>query len=179
MRVEPGKLGERFAGEGASRKQGQADHANLSLSEIHHLDGSRDLHELVDHLHDLVVRVDDQVDIEVLFVEEGKDAGIGGVPDPGDFFRHLVLHAGDEAGDHVHFVAVGHRDDHRGVGDSRLAQDTDGAAAPVDGLDVQGVLDPADFLQVAVDDDHILIFLGEPASQVVTDFAGPDDDDAH
>ena len=126
-----------------------------------------------------MVGVDDQVDVQVLFVEEGKKGGIFRIPHAGDLLGNLVLNPGHQAGNHVHFIAVGDRNQHGGLGDSRLAQQADGPSASMDGLDVQGVLNAPDFFQVAVDDHDVFFFPGEALGQMVADFTCSDNDDAH
>jgi hypothetical protein len=101
------------------------------------------------------------------------------IADTGNPDGNPALGGGEEAGDHVRFVAVRDRDDHLGPGHARPLQDLGTAAASQDGLDIQHLRDLAQALFVPVDNDRIKSFAGEAVGDMVAYLAGPDDDHLH
>ena len=87
---------------------------------------------------------------------------------------------GHLAGDHVHFVAVGQRDDHVGVGGAGQLEHVRVRAVAGDGADVEAVLQVAQQVVVDVDDrDVVGLLAGEVVGGRPADLAGPEDDDFH
>ena len=101
------------------------------------------------------------------------------VADAGDPYGDPALCGGQQAGDHVRFVAVRDRDDHVGLGHARPFQDLGTAAAAQNGLHIERLRDLTQALFVPVDDDRVDPFAGEAVGDVVSDLSGPDDDHFH
>ncbi|MCY1178490.1 hypothetical protein D9M73_188400 [compost metagenome] len=122
---------------------------------------------------------DQHVDRDGVVVEQAGAGQVGRFAHPGDARRGVEQGVGDLAGDHVHFVAVGHRHQHVGIVGAGLAQHGRIRGLAGDGADVQAVAEVAQALAVGVDHGDVVGFAGEVLGQCAADLAGTEDDDFH
>ncbi|MNC28476.1 hypothetical protein D3C75_766810 [compost metagenome] len=95
----------------------------LAFGEVDHLQGTGVLDQALDVVGDHLFRADQHVHRNRFVLEQLLFAGqVRGFANPGDLGRGVEQGMGDLTGDHVGFVAVGHRDQHVGVIGSSLAQ---------------------------------------------------------
>ena len=126
----------------------------------------------------LPLRVDHEVDAEVL---AGKDAArlvVLGVADAGQLDLDAVAGRG-QAAEHVDFVLAGHGEQQARAPDAGFLEDGEGGAVAGDGEDVELSRDLLRALGIGLDDDDVLPFLGQPLRQVEAHFTGADDHDPH
>ncbi|MNN69731.1 hypothetical protein D3C81_1855420 [compost metagenome] len=86
---------------------------------------------------------------------------------------------GHLAGDHVHFVAVGHRDQHVGVVGAGLAQHGGEGAAAVHGADIEAVAEVAQAVAVGVDHGDVVGLARKVFGQGAAHLASAENDDLH
>jgi hypothetical protein len=103
-------------------------------------------------------------------------------PDPGDLGRGIEQGVGDLTGDHVDFVVVGQRDQHVGVGCTRLFQHAGMRGVTADGAEIQPILQGLQAFSVSIDHGHIVGFARQdmrdrtptcPAPRMTIFMAGP------
>ena len=160
-----------------------ADQAHAAVGEIEHLQRARILDQPHDVLGDELLGTDRHVDGEgaVLVREQLGVACEIGRADARDARRVLVEQAPrDLARDHVHFVAVGERDEDVGLARAGRLQDARLRAAADDRADVDAILQVAQQLVVDVDDgDFVRFFAREVIGGGAADLAGAQDDYFH
>ncbi|MNF72204.1 hypothetical protein D3C84_541750 [compost metagenome] len=86
---------------------------------------------------------------------------------------------GDLAGDHVGFVAVGHRDQHVGVIGARLTEHGRQRAAPLHRPNVEAITEVAQAFAVGVDHGDVIRFAGQVFCQRTANLTCAEDDDLH
>ncbi len=91
---------------------------------------------------------------------------------------HAVL-LGEQRGDQVHLVVLGHPGQHLGPFDARFDEHRRVAAAADHHLDVEVVADGGGRRGVGLDHHDVVVFRAEPLGEVPADFARSDDDDVH
>ncbi len=115
-----------------------------------------------------MLRIGQRGDVQVLGLAQAGDAGRG---------AELVL--GDLAGDQVHFIARGHRDQQLGLLGAGLGQDAGQGAVADHGADVELLRQFAQALVVGVDHGDVVVFGRQGRSHRRADLARAQDEDLH
>ena len=114
------------------------------------------------------------------FGEQPFALEILGRADAGDLGRRAIQREGHLAGEHVHLVARGQRDDDFRIGCTRSFQYRRARGVAVHGADIEAVLQIAQHLLVDVHDrDFVGFFAREVIGSGAADLAGAEHDDLH
>lgn len=151
----------------------------LAAGEVDHLQRAGMLDQAFDVIGHHLFRADQHVHRNGFVVEQTRAHQIGRLAHPGDLGRRVKQRVGDLAGDHVGFVAVGHRHQHVGVVGAGLAQHGGKRAAALNGADVQAVAEIAQAIAVGVHHGDVVGFAGEVFGEGAADLTGTEDDDLH
>ncbi len=148
--------------------------------EVDHLQGAGVLDQPLDVVGDHLLRADDHVDGNGVFVEQlVRAAGVVGGADTGDFGGGAEQGVGHLAGDHVDLVGVGDGDQHVGVFGAGFLEHPGIAAHAEHGANVQTVPQFPQALAVDVDDGDVVAFPRQVLRQGAAHLAGTENDDLH
>ncbi len=160
-----------------------ADEANAAVGEVQHLQRAGILDQVHDVLGHQLLGADRHIDGEraVLVREQLRMLGEIGGADAGDARRVFVEQAPrDLAGDHVHFVAVGQRDEDVGVACAGGFEHARLRAAADQRANVETVLQIAQELVIHIDDrDFVRCFARQMVGGGATHLSGAEDDYFH
>lgn len=151
----------------------------LAFGEIDHLQRAWVFDQALDVVGHHLLGADQHVDRDMVVVEQLFAGEVGRLAYPGDLGRGVEQRIGYLAGDHVGFIAVGHRYQHVGVVSACLAQHRRQRAAALHGADVQAVAQVAQAVAIGVDHGDVVGFAGQVLCQRTAYLACAEDDDLH
>lgn len=153
------------------------DHTDEPVGELAVLHGSGKREKALDGADDLLLRVDEHTDLQGPAAEQ---LGIGGVlfrAYPCQFHGFRGDGVGEQAGDDIGFVAVGHGQKNSGVARPRIFENRWDGAGPEHGLHVHVVFYPAELVRVLVNNHNLLLLFGQALRNVEPHFPRSHDDD--
>ncbi|MCY1213466.1 hypothetical protein D9M72_252470 [compost metagenome] len=151
----------------------------LAFGEVDHLQGAGIFDQALDVIGHHLLGADQHVHRNGFVVEQAGAGQVGRFAYPGDLGRGVEEGVGHLAGDHVHFVAIGHRHQHVGIVGTCLAQHGGEGAAALHGTDVEAVAEVAQAVAVGVHHRDVIGFPREVFGQGATHLARAENDDLH
>ena len=130
---------------------------DLAVREVLDVEGRRRHEDAVDLVRRDELRVEHEVDVEVLLEVVPRLAHELHVADTGDRMADAVL-LREDTGDHVDLIAGRHGDEDVGPADVGVVHRDGARAVGEDGQHVERVLDRLQLAFIVIDDDHIELF---------------------
>lgn len=138
-----------------------------------------DVQDVHDGAGRLLLRVDNEVDIQVILLENLAGGIVLPAADPDDLGWDVRERPSDEGGHQVDLVGVGHGYEHLGMLEVGLLERVDARPAPTDHLGVERLGEPGDLCLVLLHEVDVDVLLDETPGDRGADLARAYDEHAH